>query len=103
MLWRYKGNALKFWHNWKEKLKWSRLEPYKKFAKMIDRHIDGIIAYCEKKVPLGYIEGTNLKAKNIIRRDEAIGIRSSLLKIIQGCSSLGVFKPYPYPIHYNPG
>ncbi|MEW6104393.1 MAG: hypothetical protein AB1630_11370 [bacterium] len=48
------------------------------------------------------IEGTNLKARNIIRRDEVIGIKSSLLKIIQGCSSISVFKLYPYPIHYNP-
>ncbi|MEW6104534.1 MAG: ISL3 family transposase [bacterium] len=94
----YKASALKFWKNWKEQLKWSRLEPYKKFAKMVDKHIDGIITYCDKKVPLGYIEGTNLKAKNIIRR--AYGYRDKeymKLKIIQGCSSMGVFKPYPYP------
>jgi len=64
---RYKGSARKFWQNWKEQLKWSRLESYKKFARMIDNHLDGILAYCEKKVPLGYIEGTNLKARNIIR------------------------------------
>lgn len=39
----YKGSFLKFWKNWKNQLKWSRLEPYKKFAKMIDKHLDGII------------------------------------------------------------
>jgi transposase len=65
---RYKGSALKFWQNWKEQLKWSRLKPYKKFAKIIDKHLDGILAYCDKKVPLGYIEGTSLKPRNIIRR-----------------------------------
>jgi transposase len=100
----YKGAAKRFWGNWKEQLKWQRLEPYKKFAKMIDRHIDGILGYCDKKVSLGYIEGTNLKAKNIIRR--AYGYRDKeymKLKIIQGCSSIGVFKPYPYPLHHNPG
>jgi len=35
---------------------------------MIDKHLDGILTYCDKKVPLGYIEGTNLKVRNIIRR-----------------------------------
>lgn len=65
---RYKGAARRFWDNWKKQLKWQRLEPYKKFAKMIDRHIKGILVYCDKKVSLGYIEGTNLKARNIIRR-----------------------------------
>jgi len=29
---RYKEAAFKFWQNWKEQLKWSRLEPYKKFT-----------------------------------------------------------------------
>lgn len=100
---RYKGSAIKFFERWKEQLKWSRLEPYKKFTRMIDKHIDGILAYCDKKVSLGYIEGTNLKARNIIRR--AYGYRDKeymKLKIIQGCSSIGVFRPYPYPLHHNP-
>lgn len=62
---------------------------------MIDRHLEGILAYCDKKVPLGYIEGSNLKAKNILRR--AYGYRNKeymKLKLIQGCSSLGIFKPW---------
>jgi len=98
----YKGAARRFWENWKEQLKWQRLEPYKKFANMIDKHIDGILGYCDKRVSLGYIEGTNLKARNIIRR--AYGYRDKeymKLKIIQGCSSIDIFRPYPYPLHYN--
>lgn len=100
----YKGAAQRFWEGWKEQLKWQRLEPYKRFAKMIDTHIDGILAHCDKKVSLGYIEGANLKARNIIRR--AYGYRDKeymKLKIIQGCSSIGAFRPYPYITHYNPG
>jgi transposase len=100
----YKGAARRFWEDWKEQLKWQRLEPYKRFAKMIDNHIEGILGYCDKKVSLGYIEGTNLKAKNIIRR--AYGYRDKeymKLKIIQGCSSIGVFKPHYYPLHHNTG
>lgn len=101
---KYKGAAKRFWENWKEQLKWQRLESYKRFAKMIDNHIEGILGYCDKTVSLGYIEGTNLKAKNIIRR--AYGYRDKeymKLKIIQGCSSIGVFKPYPYPLHHDTG
>lgn len=99
-LWSYTSKtwAMKFWNNWKEQLKWSRLTPYKKFAKMIDRHMDGILSYCEVKLPLGYIEAANLKAKNIIRR--AYGYRDKeymKLKIIQGCSSLGGFNPWNTP------
>ncbi|HAV42955.1 TPA: hypothetical protein DCX15_02940 [bacterium] len=71
---------------------------------MIDTHIEGILVYCDKKVPLGYIEGTNLKARNIIRK--AYGYRDKKymkLKIVQGCSSIGIFRPYPYPIYQNSG
>lgn len=86
---------MKFWQGWKSQLKWSRLKAYHKFARMIDKHLDGILAYCDKKVPMGYMEATNLKAKNIIRR--AYGYRDKeymKLKIIQGCSSLGIFNPW---------
>lgn len=96
-LWSYSSKtwALKFWQAWKDSLKWTRLKPYRHFAKMIDKHLDGIFAYCDHKLPLGFIEATNLKAKNIIRR--AYGYRDKeymKLKIIQNCSSLGVFQPW---------
>jgi hypothetical protein len=37
----------------------SGLKTYEKFAEMIDRHWDGIAAYCqpENKVSLGFVEG----------------------------------------------
>ena len=67
--------ARKFFDNWKAQLRWQRLEPYEKFAKMIDRHWDGIAAYClaENKVALGFVEGLNNKIRVIQRR--AYGIR----------------------------
>ncbi len=57
-------------------LKWQRLAPYEKFAKMIERHWDGIAAYCkpENKVSLGFVEGLNNKIRVIQRR--AYGLRN---------------------------
>lgn len=104
-LWSYRSKtwAMKFWQAWKDSLKWSRLKPYRKFARMIDRHLDGILAFCDHKLPLGFIEGTNLKARNVIRR--AYGYRDKeymKLKIIQACSSLGIFQPWDFIVtHYN--
>jgi transposase len=45
--------------NWRDSLKWQRLQPYVKFAKMIERHWAGIAAHCavENKVALGFVEG----------------------------------------------
>jgi transposase len=47
-LWDYRREAWarRFFENWKAALKWQRLKPYEKFAAMIDRHWDGIAAYC---------------------------------------------------------
>ncbi len=47
-LWSYEreGWARRFLENWRPSLKWQRLKPYEKFAEMIDRHWDGIAAYC---------------------------------------------------------
>ena len=76
-LWSYEREAWarRFFENWRSSLKWQRLEPYEKFADMIERHWDGIAAYCkpENKVSLGFVEGLNNKIRVIQRR--AYGLR----------------------------
>ncbi|MCC6650033.1 MAG: ISL3 family transposase [Candidatus Eisenbacteria bacterium] len=76
-LWDYNREAWarKFFENWRASLKWQRLKPYEKFAQMIDRHWDGIAAYCkpENKVALGFVEGLNNKIRVFQRR--AYGLR----------------------------
>jgi transposase len=76
-LWSYRREAWarRFFENWKAALKWQRLKPYEKFAEMIERHWDGIAAYCqpENKVSLGFVEGLNNKIRVIQRR--AYGLR----------------------------
>ena len=76
-LWNYQSEAWarRFFENWRQSLKWQRLKPYEKFARMIDQHWDGIAAYCQpqNRVPLGFVEGVNNKIRVIQRR--AYGLR----------------------------
>lgn len=76
-LWDYNSEvwARKFFDNWRAGLKWQRLKPYEEFADMIDRHWDGIAAYCkpENKIALGFVEGLNNKIRVFQRR--AYGLR----------------------------
>jgi transposase len=76
-LWDYNREpwARKFFENWRASLKWQRLKPYEKFAEMIERHWDGLAAYCkpENKVSLGFVEGLNNKIRVMQRR--AYGLR----------------------------
>jgi transposase len=78
-LWDYTSEAWarKFFDNWRAQLKWQRLEPYARFADMIERHWDGLAAYCrpENKVSLGFVEGLNNKIRVLQRR--AYGLRDA--------------------------
>jgi transposase len=76
-LWDYQreGWARRFFEQWRAALKWQRLKPYEAFAALIERHWDGIAAYCEpeNKVALGFVEGLNNKIRVLQRR--AYGLR----------------------------
>jgi transposase len=76
-LWEYRteGWARRFFDHWKASLKWQRLQPYQKFAEMIERHWEGIAAHitAEEKLSLGFVEGLNNKIRVIQRR--AYGLR----------------------------
>lgn len=76
-LWDYQreGWARRFFEEWRAALKWQRLKPYEEFAALIERHWDGIAAYCapENKVSLGFVEGLNNKIRVLQRR--AYGLR----------------------------
>ena len=76
-LWDYwsPGWARRFFDQWKAALRWQRLKPYEKFARLVESHWDGVAAYCqpENKIPLGFVEGLNNKIRVIQRR--AYGLR----------------------------
>jgi transposase len=76
-LWDYEkeGWARRFFEHWRAALKWQRLKPYEKFADLIERHWEGIAAYChpENKGALGFVEGLNNKLRVLQRR--AYGLR----------------------------
>jgi transposase len=71
-LWSYKSETwmLKFWNAWKEGLKWKRLEPFQKVARMVESHWEGIASWCkmENRVPLGFVEGMNGRIRKIQSR-----------------------------------
>jgi transposase len=68
--------ARRFFDQWRDALRWQRLEPFQRFARMVEAHWDGIEAFCRhenKAVPLGFVEGINNKIRAIQRR--AYGLR----------------------------
>jgi transposase len=69
-LWLYRKRAwaLKFLKRWQSQLKWQRLKPLEKFMEMVNRHLDGILNYCDDQIPLGRVEAINGVIKTIIRK-----------------------------------
>ena len=67
--------ARKFFEHWQASLRWRRLKPYEEFAQLIERHWDGIAAFCkpENKVSLVFVKGLNTKIRVLQRR--AYGLR----------------------------
>ena len=76
-LWDYATPELarQYFDMWCDALRWQRLKPFQKFARMVESHWGGIAAYCseESRVPLGFVEGLNNKIRVIQRR--AYGLR----------------------------
>ena len=88
-LWDYwsPGWARRFFDQWRDAPRWQRLEPFQRFARLVEAHWDGIEAYGrgENKVPLGFVEGINNKIRALQRR--AYGFRDEeylRLKILTG-------------------
>jgi len=78
---RYEGAMVRYLQNWIDQLRWQRLEPFRKLARMLLDHIDGILNYCRTKVPLGVVEAVNGNIKSLLRRGRGYrNLRYLLLK-----------------------
>ena len=82
-LWNYQyaGAAERYLHQWIDQLKWQRLAPFQKLAVMLLRHQEGILNYCQVKVPFGVVEAINGNIKSLLRRGRGYqNLRYLLLK-----------------------
>ena len=46
----YEGAMLRYLNNWIDQLRWQRLKPMEKLARMLLDHLEGILNYCRTKV-----------------------------------------------------
>ena len=78
---RYAGAMVRYFKGWIDQLRWQRLIPFQKLAQMLLDHFDGILNYCETKVPLGVVEAINGNIKTLLRRGRGYtNLRYLLLK-----------------------
>jgi transposase len=65
---RSEGAMLRYLKDWIAELRWQRLKPMEKLARMLLNHLDGILNYCRVKVPLGVVEAVNGNLMALLRR-----------------------------------
>lgn len=94
--------AAKKLDEWLAWVKRSRLQPFVKLAKTIDKHRDGILAYVRTRLNNGRTEGLNGKVRTITRRAFGFHGASSLIAMIFLCCSGLYLEPahiFPYWTH----
>jgi transposase len=78
---RYEGAALRYLNQWIDQLRWQRLAPFQKLAKMLLDHLEGILNYCRVPVRFGVVEAINGNIKALLRRGRGYkNLRYLLLK-----------------------
>jgi transposase len=86
---------LRAWIQWASR---SRLDPFRKVAKTIEKHIEGIVAYVATGLNNGRTEGLNGKARTITRRAYGFHDPNSLIGLLfLCCSGLVIRPPHTYP------
>jgi transposase len=64
----YEGAMMRYLESWIDQLRWQRLKPMEKLARMLRKHLDGILNYCRTKGPMGVVEAVNGNIKALLRR-----------------------------------
>jgi transposase len=59
---------LRYRQSWIDQLRWQRLKPMEKLARMLLDHREGILNYGRTKVPMGVVEAVNGNSKALLRR-----------------------------------
>ena len=60
----------------------SRLDPFKDFAQMVRKHVDGILAWMKLRVTNGALEGVNNKVKLVSHRSYGFRNRDRYIEAI---------------------
>jgi transposase len=78
---RYEGAMLTYLQSWVDQVRWQRLKPFEKLARMLLDHLDGILNYCRTKVSLEVVEAVNGNIKSLLRHGRGYkNLRYLLLK-----------------------
>ena len=65
---RYQGAMLRYLQGRIDQLRWQRLKPFEKLARMLLDHLEGILNYCRTRIAMSVVEAINGNIKTLLRR-----------------------------------
>lgn len=85
----YEGLMLRYLQSWINQLRWQRLKPMEKRARMLVDHLDRILNYCRTKMRLGIIEKVhgNIKALWVSLLKDPNKTRKGAATLRTGCGA----------------
>ena len=87
LFWTYKqpGRAKQHLLKWINSAMRSKLEPFKKFVRMLRSHLDGVLAWTKIRLSNGAVEGMNNKIKSISHRSFGFRTAKNFIAAIYHC------------------
>jgi transposase len=87
LFWSYKqpGRAEQHLRKWMNAAMRSKLEPFKKFVRMLRSHLDGVLAWTKIRLSNGAVEGMNNKIKAISHRSFGFRNAETFIAAIYHC------------------
>jgi transposase len=87
LFWAYKQpkRAQEHLQKWMNSAMRSKLEPFKKFVRMLRSHLDGILSWTKTRLSNGAVEGMNNKIKSISHRSFGFRTANNFIAAIYHC------------------
>jgi transposase len=87
LFWGYKQpwRAEQYLRKWMNSAMRSKLEPFKKFVRMLRPHLDGVLAWTKTRLSNGAVEGMNNKIKSISHRSFGFRTAENFIAAIYHC------------------
>lgn len=82
---RREGWARRFLQGWLRRAMYSKIEPIKKVARMIRRHLDGVLGWVRWRISNGRLEGMNNRIRLLSHRSFGLHSAEALISLVYLC------------------
>ena len=79
------GWARRFLDGWLHRVMYSQIEPLKKVARMIRRHLDGVLGWVKWRISNGRLEGMNNRIRLLSHRSFGLHSAEALIALVYLC------------------